>query len=492
MAPVNAHPSNLVRAFFLLVTSLAGISAGWAYAQVPVPLINAPLMPDAIVPGGANFTLTVNGTGFISGSVVNWNGTARPTTYISSSQLKAAIMAADIKSAGTASVTVLNPVPAASSNVAFFTITLNPRNSVGFGLDNPVGAGCSPNAVVLNDFNHDGKLDLATADLCSGTVSILLGDGMGRFTLTSSPNTGASPLFLTSGDFNDDGNIDLAVVNYYDSTVSILLGDGTGNFATGPTPMTGGSNPLAVATGDFNGDGKLDLAVTNLSNQISILLGDGTGNFALGFLATGVNLAFSLAVGDFNGDNKLDVAATNYNSDSVSIFLGDGTGNLTFVAAPGTGSIPVSVATGDFNRDGKLDLAIANNNYVNGGSTASILLGDGTGNFTLASSPAVGINPDSVAVGDFNGDSRLDLAVAAGDDTVSILLGNGLGSFILAASPAINAAEGSLAVGDFNADGQLDLAIADYQHNSVSIVLNNTSLCTPPLHGKERSLCRGK
>ena len=112
-------------------------------------------------------------------------------------------------------------------------------------------------------------------------------------------------------------------------------------------------------------------------------------------------------MGDFNGDGKLDLAVVNNGSSTVSILLGDGTGNFTLASSPATGSSPVSVAVGDFNGDGKLDLAVANE----GSNTVSILLGDGTGNFTLAASPATGLAPVSVAVGDFNGDGRLDLAV---------------------------------------------------------------------------------
>ena len=103
-----------------------------ALAQInPVPLINQPLVPDAVAPGGPAFTLTVNGTGFVSSSVVNWNGSQRVTTYGSSSQLTAAITVADIANAGTASVTVVNPTPGGgTSNVAFLSIT-NPTTTAG-------------------------------------------------------------------------------------------------------------------------------------------------------------------------------------------------------------------------------------------------------------------------------------------------------------------------------------------------------------------------
>ncbi len=81
-------------------------------AANPVPVINQPLVPGTAAPGGGAFTLTVNGTGFISGSTVYWNGSSRTTTFVSGSQLTAAINAADIAVAATASVTVVNPAPA--------------------------------------------------------------------------------------------------------------------------------------------------------------------------------------------------------------------------------------------------------------------------------------------------------------------------------------------------------------------------------------------
>jgi VCBS repeat protein/FG-GAP repeat protein len=138
--------------------------------------------------------------------------------------------------------------------------------------------------------------------------------------------------------------------------------------------------------------------------------------------------------------------------------LGDGTGNFTLASSPAVGAYPISVAVGDFNGDGKLDLAVANDQS----NTVSILLGDGTGNLTLASSPVTGNNPTSIAVGDFNGDGKLDLAVANnGGGSVSILLGDGAGNFTLASSPLTGGSANSIAVGDFNGDGKLDLAVTN-------------------------------
>src|SRR5205823_6165543 len=157
----------------------------WKYTPAtaqtnPVPLMNQPHVPDAIPPGGPRFTLTVNGTGFVSGSVVNSNGSARATTFVSSSQLTATVLASDIATASTASVTVINPSPGGgTSNVVFFPIML-PTSSVSL-IRADYATGFESGAVGVGDFNGDGKLDLAVTNFGINTVSILLGNGDGTF-----------------------------------------------------------------------------------------------------------------------------------------------------------------------------------------------------------------------------------------------------------------------------------------------------------------------
>src|ERR1017187_3492528 len=109
-------------ALFLAVLTVLTVFAGSATAQNPVPFIDQPLVPDATAPGGAGFTLTVNGAGFVPASVVNWNGSPRATTFVSRSKLTATILASDIAKASTAAVTVVNPNPGGgTSNTQFFS-----------------------------------------------------------------------------------------------------------------------------------------------------------------------------------------------------------------------------------------------------------------------------------------------------------------------------------------------------------------------------------
>src|SRR5580704_11924006 len=91
-------------------------------ASNPVPYLN-PLQPDATAPGGASFTLTVTGTGFVNGSAVEWNGSPRATTFVNSSTLTAAILASDILVPATATITVVSPPPGGgTSNSEYFQV----------------------------------------------------------------------------------------------------------------------------------------------------------------------------------------------------------------------------------------------------------------------------------------------------------------------------------------------------------------------------------
>jgi uncharacterized protein (UPF0548 family) len=186
-----------------------------------------------------------------------------------------------------------------------------------------------------------------------------------------------------------------------------------------------------------------------------------------------------VAVGDFNGDGKLDLAVANGDGDTVSIRLGNGTGTFTNAPDVVVGGSPTSVAVGGFNGDGKLDLAVANGD----GSTVSIRLGTGDGTFTNAPDVVVGSLPFSVAVGDFNGDGKPDLATANsgnGSNSVSIRLGNGDGTFTNAPDVPVGITPASVAVGDFNGDGKPDLAVANEDSNTVTVLLNTFPGPPPP------------
>lgn len=438
-----------------------------------IPLLSDPLVPSAAAPGGAQFTLTVNGSGFVSGSAVKWNGTSLATTFVSASKLTAIVPATNIATAGTALVRVSNPTPLGGlSNAAVFEITAGGAPPVLTKKDFPVGT--APLGLVRDDFNGDGILDIAVVNSGTNTVSAALGNGVGGLTLTSTTATGVGPTAIVSGDFNGDGKVDLAVTFLGNATVqpgvTVLLGNGNGTFtaAAGSAPQTG-AGPVAAITADFDNDGRLNIVTANnIENLGSVLEGNGDGTFDT--QATGPNTGngpISIAAGDFNGDGFVDLAIVNNLDNTFSLLPGNDDGSFTWSGVTPTGNGPSSIAAADFNGDGFLDLAVSNKTD----NTISVFLGSGTGTFTLQSTPATGSGPNSIAVGDFNGDGKLDLTTAnSSSNTVSILLGNGDGTFQAHADSPTSSTPSAIVTGDFDRDGKLDVAVSNTGANTVSFL----------------------
>jgi uncharacterized protein (TIGR03437 family) len=293
---------------------------------------------------------------------------------------------------------------------------------------------------------------------------------------------GHSPSSIVAADFNNDSVLDLAITNKVDNSVTILLGTAAGGF-TRAADIRVGASPSALAAADFDSDGNRDLAVVNQDDgSVTILMGDGTGAFKkLSTVPTGKSPDF-IATGDFNGDAIPDLAVVNRGGNSIAILLGIKGGfvpNATaFTAVQGSpfsvGNSPSAAAIGDFNGDGKLDIAVTNELD----NTVTVLLANTASSFTPATASPflVGSNPSFIVTSDFNGDGFLDLAVAnLNSNNVTLLLGNGSGRF--APSPSGPLATGhqpfAIALGDFNGDFIADLAIANYSDSNVTVLLGN-------------------
>jgi hypothetical protein len=288
------------------------------------------------------------------------------------------------------------------------------------------------------------------------------------------------------GDLNGDSRLDLATSNGNESgSVSVLLNRGDGRFQAKVDYRTG-RYPQSLAIGDLNGDGKPDLAAANwgaLPGTVSVLLNRGDGSFqAKVDYGTGA-APLSIAISDLNGDGKLDVATANGDAHTVSVLLNRGDGSFEAKRDYATGRSPGSVAIGDLNGDDKADLVTANE-----AATDSVLLNRGDGTFKAKVDYRTGAEPWSVAIGDLNGDGKRDLVTAIygfRSGSVSVLLNRGDGSFRTKVGYPTGTGPRSVAIGDLTGDGKPDLTTADFVSNTASVLANATGRCgVPNVRGK--------
>jgi uncharacterized repeat protein (TIGR01451 family) len=365
--------------------------------------------------------------------------------------------------------------------------------------------GTSPTAIVVGDFNGDGKPDIAVLNSGSRNVSILLGNGDGTFQPAKSFDVGGdNPSSIAVADFNGDGKLDLEIAIPGDipappttfptctqSSVNLMLGNGDGTFQAARRAVTVDSSNLSLTVGDLNGDAKTDLVVLRSQRDPAcpvgggnIFLGGGDGSFQT---AGEIAATAPVLVADFNGDGKPDLVA------GGGVLLGNGDGTFrALVALPLPGGCGFlcqqsfsNVVAADFNGDGKLDLAIGRAtrrcDICSIGTPRSfstlVLLGNGDGTFQAPQTAGPG--GFFLVTGDFNGDGKPDIAASptiyAGSSLFHLLLGKGDGTFPSTFDFDTGAGPVFLAAVDLKGDKLADIVSANLMDATVNVLLNTSA-----------------
>ena len=348
----------------------------------------------------------------------------------------------------------------------------------------------SPSDIVLGDFNNDGFGDMVVSMSGEsggvGSVSILLGNGVGGFPThnglaTGIDGLGYAPLGIGSGDFNEDGNLDLVVTagGAGSTEVHIYQGNGTGSFSFSITVNSGAQSPGSVVTGDFNNDDNIDIAIGNtigVGPGVSVFLGTGTGSFSVAqnIVDTASTSVKDITAADFDHDGDLDIITP------LAVLLNNGSAGFTRAANVGV-SNPRAVAVSDMDKDGWLDVVVL------GKSSVAVWKNNKDGTFSVAhfySSPGGNPSLRGISIADFNLDSIPDVAFADElNDEINLLIGTGNG--VLAAPQTLLTGNEPwvVAVADWDADNYPDIATADRNAGGVpftDIHLQKIPLITPP------------
>jgi hypothetical protein len=367
-----------------------------------------------------------------------------------------------------------------------FGLSQGPLNNAGFATPVNYASFGNPVAVVTGDFDNDQNPDFAVANN-SADVKFFRGDGLGGFTASSAGFAGASIRGLLAADLNNDGKLDLVTANADTDNVSVLLGNGDGKFQTN-VDYPASIAPFSVAAGDFNNDGKLDLvAGSKFTDQLAILYGNGNGTFQNPTFRTIHFASNSVAVGDFNNDTRPDIVSASEADNSLAILLGGGSGTFADPAYITTGIVqPTYVAIRDLNNNATQDLVVV----MSTTDQIRVIPGNGNGTFGGGTSLNVGSAPHDVTFGDFDADGKIDLGVSFRSDGttdisggVNLLLGNGNLTFDPPLITTAHTSPTAAGVADFDRDGLADLAVANFFSDDASVLINSRTASNASISG---------
>lgn len=492
----------------LTANGTSSVSLFRNYALITPPAITS-VSPNSALQGA---TITITGTNFNTTAANNavYFGAVKATVLAAS----ATSLSVTVPSGGSAAaISVLNTGLQLSGQQPYaflptFDIAGFRSDAVGFApkVDFSVS---SPYGVAMGDIDGDGKPDMVV--VTSGAHTLLLYRNIstsGSFTTSSfsapvSFTTSSSTNFLRLADMDNDGKLDIVIANQSGNSISVFRNTATsGSFSASSlatsVDIAAGASPNDIRLTDIDGDGKIDIATTNNGGSTISILQNTSVPGALSF-GTAVTFASGssprgLYIGDLDGDGKPDMAVANSSSNTMSVFFNTSSigaiSSSSFAAKVdfSTSSSPWGIMASDIDGDGKPELLVTNS----GASTISVFsnvssLGSITsGSFILRAELATGAAPHEIAIGDFNGDSKPDVAVVCGGAAaVSVFRNNAVTGIITSTSldsrvdfaTAISGGN-CLAVNDIDGDGKPDLAVG----TSLSVsVLRNSPLIQQPL-----------
>jgi Family of unknown function (DUF1028) len=258
--------------------------------------------------------------------------------------------------------------------------------------------------VKILDVNGDNLNDIVTADSADGTVSVILGMPGRNFATPVVYAAGASPEKLIVADFDGVNGPDIAAVTVGSQSIAILLNDGTGVYTLSSTVVLA-QRPSVIAAGDADGDNDIDLLLPMLAvDHVQILDNDGAGVFTAGMVVPTADGPNSIAVADLDNDNDLDMVVGTSTASVVSVFLRQGAGYVQTDYPLGSRAFNVSI--GNINGDAIPDIVV----FRAAVPDLAVFKGVGSGVFALDGEFVTQYNAIRVTVDDLDGDGLDDIA----------------------------------------------------------------------------------